>query len=144
MTSTEALPRASVTPFLVGYALIRRIGLNKQGTIVGRRPHRCSPLIRFLTTIVTLLLLSVGDRPAGAQTTRDEHTQHHPATNATPATPGSHPAPPAGILGTPGTPSSGATSAEMVEMMKQMGAPPPMELYPSLMALPDEVTAEQR
>jgi hypothetical protein len=29
-------------------------------------------------------------------------------------------------------------------MMKQMGAPPPKELYPSLMALPDEVTPEQR
>ena len=29
-------------------------------------------------------------------------------------------------------------------MMKQMGAPPPKELYPSLMALPDEVTLEQR
>jgi len=31
MTSTEALPRASVTPFLVGYALIRRIGLTIAG-----------------------------------------------------------------------------------------------------------------
>ena len=35
-------------------------------------------------------------------------------------------------------------AAEMGEMMKQMGAPPPKELYPSLMALPDEVTLEQR
>ena len=34
--------------------------------------------------------------------------------------------------------------ADMGEMMKQMGAPPPKELYPSLMALPDEVTPEQR
>jgi ferredoxin-NADP reductase len=32
----------------------------------------------------------------------------------------------------------------MAEMMKQMGVPPPKELYPSLMALPDDVTPEQR
>jgi hypothetical protein len=34
--------------------------------------------------------------------------------------------------------------AGMGEMMKQMGVPPRKELYPSLMALPDEVTPEQR
>jgi ferredoxin-NADP reductase len=32
----------------------------------------------------------------------------------------------------------------MGEMMKKMGTPPPKELYPSLMALPDEVTLEER
>jgi hypothetical protein len=34
--------------------------------------------------------------------------------------------------------------AGMGEMMKQMGLPPRKELYPSLMALPDEVTPEER
>ena len=34
--------------------------------------------------------------------------------------------------------------AMMGEMMKQMGVPPRKELYPSLMALPNEVTPEQR
>lgn len=34
--------------------------------------------------------------------------------------------------------------AMMAEMMKPMGIPPRKELYPSLMALPDEVTAEDR
>jgi ferredoxin-NADP reductase/ferredoxin len=34
--------------------------------------------------------------------------------------------------------------AAMGEMMKQMGTPPRKELYPSLMALPDEVTPEER
>lgn len=39
----------------------------------------------------------------------------------------------------------GAGMGEMMgEMMKQMGVPPRKELYPSLMALPDEVTPEQR
>jgi hypothetical protein len=35
-------------------------------------------------------------------------------------------------------------AAGMGEMMKQMGTPPRKELYPSLMALPDQVTPEQR
>jgi hypothetical protein len=34
--------------------------------------------------------------------------------------------------------------AGMGEMMKQMGVPPRKEIYPSLMALPDEVTPEER
>jgi hypothetical protein len=38
----------------------------------------------------------------------------------------------------------GGMGAEMGDMMKQMGAPAPKELYPSLMALPDDVTPEQR
>ncbi|MBY0493388.1 MAG: 2Fe-2S iron-sulfur cluster binding domain-containing protein [Cyanobacteria bacterium] len=111
-------------------------------------PHRhryaCSVSSCFLTMIVTLLLLSVSGRPAGAQTTADEHAQHHPAANATPATPGSGPVPSPGMVGMPGAPPGGAMAAEMGEMMKQMGAPPPKELYPSLMALPDEITPEQR
>ena len=39
---------------------------------------------------------------------------------------------------------AGGMGAEMGEMMKQMGAPPAKELYPSLMALPDGVTPEER
>ena len=38
----------------------------------------------------------------------------------------------------------GGMGAGMGEMMKQMGVPPRKELYPSLMALPNDVTAEQR
>lgn len=39
----------------------------------------------------------------------------------------------------------GAGMGEMMgEMMKQMGVPPRKELYPSLMALPNDVTPEQR
>jgi hypothetical protein len=34
--------------------------------------------------------------------------------------------------------------ADMGEMMKPKDTPPPKELYPSLMALPDDVTSEQR
>ena len=34
--------------------------------------------------------------------------------------------------------------AAMGEMMKQMGTPPPKELYPTLMAFPDGVTPAER
>jgi hypothetical protein len=39
---------------------------------------------------------------------------------------------------------AGGMGAGMGEMMKQMGAPPAKELYPSLMALPDGITPEER
>lgn len=97
----------------------------------------------FLLGSTVALLVTVNDSPARAQTTPDEHAQHHPAANATPAMTGADPAPSPGMPGMP-APSGGAMGAEMVEMMKQMGVPPPKELYPSLMALPDDVTPEQR
>lgn len=62
----------------------------------------------------------------------EEHASHHPA-----AAGGS--APPAG-----GVPAgAGGMMEQMGEMMKGMGKPPPKELYPSLMALP-ELTPEKR
>jgi glycine betaine catabolism B len=59
------------------------------------------------------------------QTTPDDHTKHHPPAAATP-TPGQNPAN-----------SNTGMGGMMDEMMKRMGAPPPKELYPSLMELPD-------
>ena len=112
-----------------------------------------------IVLIVTILALV---DPVSGQTA-DEHAAHHPAPGgASPAAAGSaaqagmpmpggaDPAPTAapapGAMG--GNPPAGAAAggmgAEMGDMMKQMGAPPPKELYPSLMALPDEVTLEQR
>ena len=66
----------------------------------------------------------------------DEHASHHPAAaGAAPAMGGM----PAG-----GTPAVGGGMMEqMGEMMKNMGKPPPKELYPSLMALP-ELTPEKQ
>jgi hypothetical protein len=67
----------------------------------------------------------------------DEHASHHPPTAGTmAATPGGTPA--------SGTPAAGGGMMEqMGEMMKNMGKPPPKQLYPSLMALP-ELTPEKR
>ena len=44
----------------------------------------------------------------------------------------------------PAAAPGGGMGAGMGEMMKQMGKPPRKELYPSLMALPDDVTPEAR
>ena len=64
------------------------------------------------------------------------------------AVPGGQPVPAesAGMAGNPtaGAAPAGGMGAEMGEMMKQMGAPPAKELYPTLMALPDGVTPEER
>jgi len=72
--------------------------------------------------------------------TPDEHASHHPAAagaGAMPAT-GGNPAPAGGMPA-----AGGGMMEQMGEMMKAMGKPPPKELYPSLMALP-ELTPEKR
>ena len=72
----------------------------------------------------------------------EEHASHHPggaapAAGGMAAAPGAAPA----IGGMPA--AGGGMMEQMGEMMKGMGAPPPKELYPTLMALP-ELTPEQR
>ena len=69
----------------------------------------------------------------------DEHASHHPAAVAAAMPAVGSSATPAG-----GTPAgAGGMMDQMGEMMKSMGQPPPKELYPSLMALP-ELTPEKR
>jgi glycine betaine catabolism B len=90
-----------------------------------------------------------------AQTAPDEHEQHHPQQQMSPM-----PSPPAantnsnansninssggmtGGMSNGGT--SGGMSGGMGDMMKQMGAPPPKELYPSLMNVPPDLPPEKR
>ena len=59
---------------------------------------------------------------------------------------GMNAAPAPGAMGAdqPAGAGGGGMGAGMGEMMKQMGVPPRKEIYPSLMALPDEVTPEER
>ena len=80
--------------------------------------------------------------------TPDEHASHHPGAAGTGAMPAGGGGPgPAGMGPTAGVGPSGGMGAGMMEgmgeMMKSMGKPPPKELYPSLMSLP-ELTPEQR
>jgi len=79
------------------------------------------------TSVCALLVVS----EARAQTA-EEHASHHPDQAAVAPQPGASPAAKAGGM-----------MEGMGEMMKGMGKPPPKELYPSLIALP-ELTPEQR
>ena len=108
-------------------------------------------------------------RPGYGQVAPDEHASHHPgqagvgtsaagtvltgdANPAPGAMPGSSGGASSGIGGGPGMagPPKGAggmmgggMGEMMAGMMKKMGVPPPKELYPALMALP-ELSREQR
>jgi hypothetical protein len=62
--------------------------------------------------------------------TPEEHARHHPG--AAGAGPGGM-GPPAGV----GPPGGMGGMGDMGEMMKGMGVPPPKDLYPSLMAVPE-------
>ena len=91
--------------------------------------------------IFCLLIAFIVSSDLRAQTP-DEHASHHPggaapAAGVMLAAPGAAPA----MSGTPA--AGGGMMEQMGEMMKGMGQPPPKELYPTLMALP-ELTPEQR
>lgn len=87
------------------------------------------PLQRTRSHAAAILAVSllVTLATASGQVSPEEHAKHHPQ----------QPGPPAGIPGPPqGTPGTGMMEG-MGEMMKNMGAPPPKQLYPSLIDLPD-------
>ncbi|WP_233578891.1 FAD-binding oxidoreductase [Tautonia sociabilis] len=75
--------------------------------------------------------------PSYGQVSPEEHAQHHPGA-ATAGPPSATPpaGPMSGMMG-------GGGMGGMGEMMEQMHGPPPKELYPSLMALP-ELPPERR
>ncbi len=106
--------------------------------------YRGNTFLLCLTLAVTILPLA---DPALAQMTPEEHAAHHAAPSATP-NPAALPGGAGGMGGMSGGPPAtapgGGMGAGMGEMMKQMGTPPRKELYPSLMALPDGVTPEER
>lgn len=100
-------------------------------------------LIRAASRRVPLLVLVAATAwaaDARAQATPQGHASHHPGQNSNAAAgPSPSPAPtPNGMGGAGGVPPGG-----MGSMMEGMGAPPPKELYPSLMDLPD-LTPERR
>jgi hypothetical protein len=67
--------------------------------------------------------------------TAEEHASHHPAATADVS--------PAAAAMPPGDKPPAAGMGDMGKMMEGMGKPPPKELYPSLMALP-ELSPERR
>ncbi len=107
--------------------------------------YRRNTIPLCITLVATSLVLAV---PAFGQAA-DEHAEHHPAPDGAspaPTAAGNTAVPTPGTMGgnQPAGAGEGGMGAMMAEMMKQMGIPPRKELYPSLMALPDEVTAEER
>jgi ferredoxin-NADP reductase len=67
---------------------------------------------------------------SSGQMSPGEHEAHHPSQTQT--GPGAS------------QPADSRVAREMGEMMREMGVPPPKELYPSLMALPSDLPSEQR
>ena len=87
-------------------------------------------MIRFTTLVTVCLLVAAGSSDTLAQVTPEEHAQHHPESAAGDTNEAS------GASGMQGM-------GDMGEMMSRMGVPPPKDIYPSLMDLPN-MTAEQR
>ena len=97
----------------------------------------------FLCLLVGLLWTS-----APRAQTAEEHASHHPGA-AGGAAPADGAMPAGGMPTAPGAPAGAAPTGpagmmqQMGDMMKGMGKPPPRQLYPSLMSLP-ELTPEKR
>ena len=90
---------------------------------------------------VVLLVTALGVR-AGAQMPADEHQKHHPSQQTSPGGVTGSTASQMGSMPMPAGPPRGGAAAPgmgggMGQMMQGMGQPPPKELYPSLMNLPD-------
>ncbi|MFA6047024.1 MAG: hypothetical protein WC718_18735, partial [Phycisphaerales bacterium] len=83
----------------------------------------------FSSLLASVIVLSINGS-VNAQVSPEEHAKHHPGAAASGSQPGgqSQTAPAAG---------AGGMMEGMGEMMKNMGAPAPKALYPSLMDLPD-------
>ncbi|MGV3531389.1 MAG: FAD-binding oxidoreductase [Chthoniobacteraceae bacterium] len=112
-------------------------GLGAMG-IVANAGRRVGTTARAAGLVVSMCVVLTTGR-AHAQTP-EEHASHHPgeaapAAGVMPALPGAAPA----MSGMSGMSGMGDTG----KMMEGMGKPPPKELYPSLMALP-ELTPQQR
>ncbi len=93
----------------------------------------------WLASLAAIALVLCGVTPLAAQVSPEEHASHHPDQAAGGAQAGAdEPAaePGGGMMGGKGGGGMGGKGG-MGDMMKNMGVPPPKELYPSLMELPD-------
>ena len=104
--------------------------------------------VRLLAASVCICFLFSAS-PCRAQMSPEEHASHHGGppvgTTSVPVPAGEMPAgagPPTG-MGPPAGVGPAAGMGNMGEMMKNMGKPPPKQLYPSLMSVP-EMTPEKR
>lgn len=99
------------------------------------RPTRSTSAARPVRLALVVAGIALAPGLVHAQVSPEEHAKHHPGA--------AEPGPPSTIP--PAGPMSGAVSGDgppggmggMGGMMKSMGVPPPKDLYPSLMSLPD-------
>lgn len=106
-------------------------------------------LHNLLLATLLVLFLNTGLWPSvvTAQTTSNEHEQHHPQQQSSPTL--SSPTVNAHLnsnsnANVSGGMSSGGMGDRMEDMMEQMGVPEQKELYPSLMNLPPDLAPEKR
>ena len=107
-------------------------------------PHgNAAPLIAVMGVLLCFTLVV---SPSVAQMSAEEHASHHPGMTQSQQSASGTPGPPAGMGPPAGVgPASGMGGmGGMGDMMKNMGKPPPKELYPTLMALPELTPAERR
>ena len=113
-------------------------------------PQKTATSRLFLIGALTMSIGLAVAFPSYAQVSPEDHAKHHPAPDAgaTPNAPlNMAPAMPAGQDAPPGAapamPAGPGGMADMGKMMEGMGKPPPKELYPSLMDLPDPTPEQQ-
>lgn len=93
--------------------------------------------------LITLSLVLMGAATAPAQTSPQDHAAHHPGQKPMTADAKPSASPMSGSNSAPGGMDgqmggqTGGMEGGMDKMMERMGAPPPKELYPSLMDLPN-------
>lgn len=100
-------------------------------------PRRLVGLAAFSILVVLALALP------GSGQTPEEHAKHHPKGDDAAMPAGGKDAGMGGGAGKGGGMMGEGMEGMMDGMMKKMGAPPPKDLYPSLMSMP-ELTTEQR
>jgi len=87
---------------------------------------------RLMPSLIAFLPIFWLVSPAVGQMSPEEHASHHPAENASEKGDGDESAD-----GEPSESGGGGMGEGMGAMMEQMGVPPPKDLYPSLMSMPE-------
>lgn len=113
-------------------------------------PRQLTLTIRLFRLSVLAVLIGLGLAISGYGQSPEDHAKHHPGQDK--AKTGDGPDPQKDQVGMPGMATDGREPAKgmgggmdgtMDEMMKKMGVPPPKDIYPALMSVP-ELTPEQR
>ena len=92
---------------------------------------------RLIIYLPAIALLPWFVSPSAAQISPEEHASHHPAENTSAEETGEE-----SDDAQSSVPAGGGMGEGMGAMMESMGDPPPKDLYPSLMSMPDLTAAD--